>query len=312
MIPNFPSFKNLEENYMHEVCEYTLKYDPFSDFNFTSMYAWNVDDTTQLSYLNQNLVIKLRDYLENKIILSMLGTHEISKSLEELFIFSGKNKYSINLLPSITVDSLEPNSKIRNIIVADRDQFDYIYESALISSLLGSDFKKRRNLVKKFLSLTSGHARICRLDLKSIPTRRAILDVAEKWSSGKKTKGRNVHQDELVGLERFLKLALKKEYLGVGAFIDQKLIGFSLLEVINNNYAIDHFEKTDMFFPGGDEYLFHGTCNILAEKGIRYLNFEQDLGIEGLRKSKLLWRPVKYLKKYKVANATYFAQPSDS
>jgi hypothetical protein len=38
----------------------------------------------------------------------------------------------------------------------------------------------------------------------------------------------------------------------------------------------------------------------LRALGCEFINFEQDMGIAGLKQAKRLWRPVKYLKKYTI------------
>jgi hypothetical protein len=45
------------------------------------------------------------------------------------------------------------------------------------------------------------------------------------------------------------------------------------------------------------EFLMHGS------EGCRYVNREQDLGIDGLRQAKMSYNPVKFVKKYQVKSA---------
>lgn len=42
------------------------------------------------------------------------------------------------------------------------------------------------------------------------------------------------------------------------------------------------------------------TATIFVSKGIKYLNLEQDIGIEGLRKGKENWRQIGFLKKFTI------------
>ena len=60
-----------------------------------------------------------------------------------------------------------------------------------------------------------------------------------------------------------------------------------------------HIEKASSRIPGlyqviNQEFLMHEAADCT------FVNREQDLGIEGLRSSKMSYNPVKFVKKYKV------------
>ena len=78
------------------------------------------------------------------------------------------------------------------------------------------------------------------------------------------------------------------------------LVGFASFEILGSNYAVIHFAKANKEFNGIYYALLHFVAKVLAESGIEYLNIEQDMGLDGLRQSKRKYKPVFYLKKYKV------------
>ena len=61
-----------------------------------------------------------------------------------------------------------------------------------------------------------------------------------------------------------------------------------------------HFAKCDAEFSGLSHYLYQATARAMSDRGGRYLNVQEDLGIAGLRTFKMLLRPVSFLKKYAV------------
>jgi hypothetical protein len=90
--------------------------------------------------------------------------------------------------------------------------------------------------------------------------------------------------------------------VGAGIFADDILVAVSILEVVDNQYAFTHFEKADMTnFPGIGSFLNQQVANLLASRGIQYINIEQDLGIAGLRMSKRSYFPCGYLRKFSVS-----------
>jgi hypothetical protein len=78
---------------------------------------------------------------------------------------------------------------------------------------------------------------------------------------------------------------------------DDMIAGFAIGEPLNNNTFVDHFEKADTQFPGIYQFLLHELVKSIPEQ-YRYINREQDLGIEGLRKAKMAYNPVKMIEKF--------------
>ena len=72
---------------------------------------------------------------------------------------------------------------------------------------------------------------------------------------------------------------------------------------MQDNYFIGHFEKADPKVEGLYQYLKHAVALNLSERGVKYMNIEQDLGVEGLRHAKMGSHPVHFLKKYTVSLA---------
>ncbi|MBQ4534068.1 MAG: DUF2156 domain-containing protein, partial [Ruminococcus sp.] len=81
--------------------------------------------------------------------------------------------------------------------------------------------------------------------------------------------------------------------------IDGKIAAVTIGEKINSNTFCVHIEKADTSFSG----IYAGINKLFAEneaKELKYINREEDLGIEGLRKSKLSYHPAFLLDKYTV------------
>ena|SRR2546425_11671494 len=85
-----------------------------------------------------------------------------------------------------------------------------------------------------------------------------------------------------------------------GLFDGSRLIGFSIQEQVHNGYVIGHFGKAAKNYVGLNQFL-ENECAKICAQGSTYLNNEQDLGIEGLRRAKSLWRPLFFLKKYTIS-----------
>jgi len=81
-------------------------------------------------------------------------------------------------------------------------------------------------------------------------------------------------------------------------FIKDRLIAFTFYEKVHQGYAMALFEKASRHYADAYTVICHEGAKHALELGCQYLNFEQDLGIKGLRMAKSLWKPVHYLYKY--------------
>ena len=92
MIPEFPQFKPIELSDKQEVEKITSQYPPYSDFNFVSMWSWDIKGEMRLSMLNGNLVVKFNDYITGEPFYSFLGKNKLNETAEILLNLSKEEK----------------------------------------------------------------------------------------------------------------------------------------------------------------------------------------------------------------------------
>ena len=86
--------------------------------------------------------------------------------------------------------------------------------------------------------------------------------------------------------------------------IGDKIAAVTLAEKLLPDTMVIHVEKANPDIPGlyqviNQEFLLHEAA------GCSFVNREQDLGIPGLRTSKMSYNPVRFVKKYTVMERTY-------
>ena len=82
------------------------------------------------------------------------------------------------------------------------------------------------------------------------------------------------------------------------------MIGFSIDELLPNKFVMGHFIKADVRYKGIYEFLNEKTAGYLYINNYLDWNWQQDLGITGLRKLKKSYQPLKMFKKFKVTSNT--------
>ena len=59
MLPEFPKFKSIELSDKEDVEKITHKYPPYSDFNFVSMWSWDIKGEMRISEFYGNFMSNL-------------------------------------------------------------------------------------------------------------------------------------------------------------------------------------------------------------------------------------------------------------
>ena len=174
----------------------------------------------------------------------------------------------------------------------DRDSSEYVYLAEDLANLTGKKYHTKRNHINKFLSNYNYEYK----DLNPSLFDDCIQSV-EEWMSIKYEGDRGAFCEELETIKkafsRFNELGLS----GGAIYVDKKLVAFCVGEKLNNETAVVHIEKADINYHGAfaminREYVRNNW------KDIKYINREEDLGIEGLRKAKLSYYPEFLVDKY--------------
>jgi len=295
MIPEFPQFKGIELSDRKEVERFISKFPPYSDFNFVSMWSWDTKGEMRISQLNGNLVVRFTDYINGQPFFSFLGDNKVQDTIDTLIEYSIKNynKKALCLVPEHVLGCLEKGHKFN--LEHDVNAFDYVYEVSHLANMHNwaqhTSGKHVRSFSKNFPNYKVGHYSLGEVNKED------YLTLFKKWA-----KNRNVSdsatKNEYTALNRIFNDSFKDLRI-VSLSLEDKLIGFTIYEIVSSEYAISHFAKSDKSeHKAASDLLNWEEAKILNNKGIKYFNWEQDLGILGLRKSKEKYNPVFLFKKF--------------
>ena len=296
MIPLFPEFKSLEIEDRVEIQALSEGLPAYSDFDFVSLWSWDISGNVRVSTLNGNLVVRFTDYLSQEPFLSFIGLNKINKTALEIFQYCKQNNLTcqMKLVPQEVADSLD---RSLFAIQEDRNNFDYIYRTEDWKNFSGGDYARKRNEVNSLLS-THPQIECVELDMQAPLVVSQMNKLYETWIENKLQKGEDYEKNELVSFQRLLLLADCCEFVSSGLLLDGQLVAFCISEATATNYAVGHAAKADSRIKGTNALLMKNLGEILQGRGKSYFNYEQDLGIESLRQAKERFRPSYFLKKY--------------
>lgn len=179
-------------------------------------------------------------------------------------------------------------------IVYDRDNSDYVYSSSDLINLSGKKYDAKRNHINKFNKLY-GFEYVA-MDEANIDECHRIMN---DWCSERKCEEhKGLYCEKLANTEvlnNFKALGCK----GALIRVNDRFEAFTVGERLNTDTAVVHIEKANSKINGLYTLINQQFCE-KEWHDIAYVNREQDLGSEGLRKAKLSYHPVKMVNKYSV------------
>lgn len=299
-IPAFPEFRKIFIEDRTLVESYTNNFLPYSDFNFTSLWSWDTDNERMISELNGNLVILFTDYETRQPFLSFIGLNKLDDTANKLLLYA-KGSNIVPILRLIPEESATGMRLSTLDVLEDRNNFDYIFSIPELVILEGSKSSKRRQYINRF-AREHPDAQFEIKNLRDAEIQKQISSVCHVWQSRKKLVNVEYelrHEDEAI--KRLFERVDFHNLILTTVTIDGVMCAFSIDEIVPNQYCMGHYWKADNTHAGIYDFLVQKISLYLKDQGILFWNFEQDLGIENLRRSKMSFSPVKFLKKYTVS-----------
>ena len=299
IIPRYPESKPLEISDLGMITSYAEKYNQLScEFSFSNLYLWNDFYHYQLSFFNNWLIIidTVCDYTlmpmgEN---INVAGLVKLSEKLKK----SGYSGDISNIPPEIL--EANPELLLHYDIEDIREEAEYIYSAEKLFKLTGKKLRKKRNHISQFVRQYPNH----QVKPMNSVIRKDCLQMVENMLVESGPVSKSIEQEAFAikkALKSFYMIPLEGIAIYTGAsHVDDEnkegykqkgeLVCFSVYSPLNKEVFTIHFEKSDYAYQGSAQMINWETAKVLKAR-CKYINREQDLGIEGLRKAKLSYQP---------------------
>ena len=177
----------------------------------------------------------------------------------------------------------------------ERDLSEYFFSREKLVSLSGGDLRTRRKEVRAFFR---EYGERCVIEPIVPKYYERILELELQWLSERMEPGEEAqleaeYRSVQIAMEHFEELQLA----GLVVFIDGEMKGFVYGTPLNDEVYDGMVEKGDLSVRHIYPVMNHEFAKRCCE-GYRWLNWEEDLGVEGLRRMKLGYGPDHLLKKY--------------
>ena len=267
------------------------------EYSFTTLYIWREACDICFAIYKGALIIKKKDFEGRYYFMQPLGysKENLKEIIDVLIEYKTKDNMDY-LFKDLDEDFMEEIKVIYGdtqgiYIKEDRDNFDYLYETEKLIKLSGKKLHGKKNHYNSFVKNYNYEVK----EIKEPEVIRDVIVAAEKWYESNKAD--YILNCELQGIKDVLRNIEIVNTKGIAVYVEGKIVAFSLGEKLNDNLAVIHIEKADVKYSGVYSFI-NKTFVDRNFSDVKIINREQDLGLAGLRKSKLSYHPLKLEKKY--------------
>ncbi len=300
MLPAFPNLKAIELTDKADVESYTRQYPAHSAFNFTNLWAWDTTSRRKIADLHGNLVVLLYDYETGEPFFAFLGTRMVKETIHTLL----ESAAALHVSPTlrfVTDDSLRELRSFPLEVQEDHANHDYLYAVGTLAALGGRRLRNKRRLAETFYQTYSDVSFDVR-DMSNPGVQEKLEAVLLRWQHNKRAAAKICTPAlEAQAMARVMNTAAQHTLILSTVTVAGEVVGFGIDELVHDTYAISHFVKADQSYKGVYEFLNRQIARHLTQHGVTLWNWQQDLGIEGLRQSKQSYRPAALLRRYSVS-----------
>ena len=183
-------------------------------------------------------------------------------------------------------------------ISASRDNFDYVYSIDALADLRGRKLQKKRNHYNRFCASHPDY-RTVPLDCKTIALAKHMVN--DWYLSRKQTDPHGDYLLENLAMVKAFRDFDSLQMEAIAIMDADKILAVTMGTRLSENTFDIHFEKAREDVDGAYNAINAEFARYLRLKypEVRFLNREDDVGLEGLRKAKLSYHPDHMVEKYK-------------
>ncbi len=277
---------------------YAASEEKSADYTFANLWCWKDKYRYEMAFADD--LCWLRHYENGRPVYNPPIGRWQRTDWEQILRRHFPRGFSFTRVPGMLACILSGFFEDSVCLKEERDHFEYIYSIPELIALNGYRFRNKRKLSNQFKQYYNYIYKNVSAEL--IPD---IKEFQRHWLNQPEVKKDKEHKTILAENEAVNRMLDDWQHLPGHVFggvliIDNRIMAFALGERLDDNTIAVHFEKASYAYRGA----YAAINRIMLENvgsNYRFVNREQDLGIEGLRKVKLEYNPVRFIKKYGVA-----------
>ncbi len=266
-----------------------------SELTFLTCFIWRNAYNYQYAITDDCLIIRSKWKECVPTMRFPVGKGDKAAAFNKILKYAAERNEPLRFY-SITEDMVEELKAMYKgeITVTDlREYYDYLYNVTDLIELTGKKYHSKRNHLNSFISGNYNYSRVTTADAP------AILAAYDNWTLKRENGDNYFLQVERESIGVMLENISSFDFTACKLTHNGELCAFAIGEPINDDTVVIHIEKADVNVKGA--YPAVNQLFLANEwSNFKYVNREDDSGIEGLRKAKLSYHPCEFVKKYEV------------
>ncbi len=258
------------------------------EYSFANLFLWGRQKTALL----HDHIVLFSQYNRRTVYPYPIGNGD-KKAVLDAIIADSKERgipcrfTGLSAKAKNTLEELYPNMFYFH---SDRDFFDYVYDIDNLADLKGGKYHRKRNHYNRFRD-TFPQYTTEPLSNENLPRVKQMVD---QWYEQKQQENPNGdYRMEQIALEKALRYYKELNMDGLVLLDGETVLAITLGSQLSNDTIDVHFEKARSDADGAYAAINCEFAKYLRDKypQIRFLNREDDMGLEGLRKAKERYYP---------------------
>lgn len=265
-----------------------------SEYTFSNLFNWSATYTVRIARFDDFMLARSGAARMHYLYPAGKGDFVGALKAMEADAESHGIQFEMYGIPTEGIEKIEQVYPGRFEFTPVRDNFDYIYSRESLATLAGKKLHGKRNHINRFIAMYPNW-RYEPLTEKNIDETKAMNT---EWckQNGCYDKHSSLHREACAvrsGFNHYFELGLTGGVL----YVDNKVVAFTFGSAVTDDTFVVHVEKalTEI----------HGAYTMINQQFVKnalepfeYVNREDDLGEEGLRKAKESYRPVMLYERY--------------
>lgn len=264
------------------------------EYTFGNLYIWKDVYKTKAALQDGFLFVRFDEVTQSYLF--PVGEGDLAAAMEAILADCDARGVPFHMVAASAADkaALETLFPDRFAFHPSRDFAEYVYNSADLIELRGKKYHGKRNHLSRFMKTYPDH-------LFEPITPDNIGEVTafnDRWYEAFADGSESLSEERLAS-ERALRHLFDLNLTGGLLRVDGRVQAFAVGEPINKDTFCVHIEKANYdiagAYPAINQMFARRFC-----KDYLYINREDDVGDEGLRKAKLSYYPAEITEKYVV------------
>lgn len=265
-----------------------------SEGAFTTMFIWNKYYNLEYADNGEFLFIRFNIKGKEPAYFFPIGSGDLKNAVDELSQYSKcrGERLRFILVTKENADKLTALFENRFSSVEERNCFDYVYLTEKMITLSGKKLHSKRNHLNYFLENYE-------YEYLNVTEPELLEKCASKAYALVTSKTKNKNSFELGAMQRYFENYFSLNQKGCALCVYGQIIAMSFGERLNDETALIQIELADENYRGAYQAINKLFCEN-EWNDCRYVNREEDMGIEGLRRAKMSYQPQFLVEKYVV------------